>query len=159
SRWMSVSAMGLPSDSGYRTSRGWLTLLMSEPHKTTSSSKGAMPSSYIFLQHIAKQRPLLDRVIEGDVRVRQIVVPALSHVPFYLRAIIHVQPRHSVGLDVERGERKRALAGEADQVPVDEEKIEAGGIGHENGRARQALHPGDVAPHCAFGCFEVLPRR
>src|SRR6266699_112668 len=93
-----------------------------------SNSRGcyaASGSTLVLGQHVAEQRSLLDRVIERDVRVRQIVEPALRHVPLDGLAIFAFEPGHRVGLHIESRERERAFAGEANEIPVDEEKIES----------------------------------
>src|SRR5262245_61246099 len=102
-------------------------------------------------QHIAKQRSLLDRVIQGFVRVRQIVEPSPRHIPFDGVAEIDLEHGHSIGLDVERGMRERVYAGEAVQIPADEHIVEWRRIANKHRSAGKASQPVEIIVHRRFG--------
>lgn len=98
---------------------------------------------------------MFDRVVEGDVGVGEVVEPVFGHLAFGAVAVVGFELGHGEGFDVEGGVAEGAFADEADEVPVDEEEVESGGVGDEDGFAGEGFEPGDVAAHGGFGGFEV----
>lgn len=80
--------------------------------------------------------------------MRQPVKPAFRHVALGARAAGGLEPRRRVGRNVERRVREGAVAGEADQVQVDEREVEAGWLGDEDRFTDQPHEPRDVLQHC-----------
>lgn len=111
-----------------------------------------------FRQHVAEEPPLLDGVVQGDVGVSGFGEPAAGHVALGRVAVGEAEQRHGEGLDVQRRVAERALAGEADQVPIDEEEVVGGRIADEDGTARQLLEPGHVPAHGRGGRLQIGPR-
>jgi hypothetical protein len=110
----------------------------------------------VFREHVAEERALADGVVESDVGVGEIVEPAGGHVAFHRVAVGRVHERHRVGFDVQGRVGEGRLAGEADEVPVDEEEIESDGIGNEDRFAGEGFDPGEVARHDDFGGLGVF---
>ena len=98
-------------------------------------------------KHLAKHLALFNRVVEGNVAVFLVGEPATRKSPFGRFPVTAAKGRHCVSFHIECGKGKRALSGKFDHVPIHEKKIEAGGIGDEHGRARELLHPLNIALH------------
>jgi hypothetical protein len=98
---------------------------------------------------------LFDRVVEGDVGVGEVVEPMFGHLAFGAVAVVGFEEGHGEGFDVEGGVAEGAFADEVHEVPVDEEEVESGGVGGEDGFAGEGFEPGEVAAHGMFGGFLV----
>lgn len=69
------------------------------------------------------------------------------------------QHGHGVGFDIEGGEAEGAFAGEANQVPVNEQEIESGWVTDEYWLSGKSFEPDDVPSHGRFRHFKSLPAR
>jgi WD40 repeat protein len=98
-------------------------------------------------QHVAEQRPLPLGVVQGHVRVGQVVEPPRRHVALDRRPVVDAEQGHGIALDVQGRVGERALAGEADQVPVDEQEVVGRRVRHEHRGAGERFQPRDVLRH------------
>jgi hypothetical protein len=82
-----------------------------------------------------------------------------GHAAFSAFAIVLFQHGHCIGFDVEGGEAEGAFAGEANQLPVNEQEIESGWVADEYWLSEKGFEPEDVAAHGRFRHFQFLPAR